>query len=247
MPRKPEKSRAPAISQKEAATASLYDLARDTQLFRDRREAGRELGKRLAAEKGTDALVLGLPRGGVPVAAEVARALHAELDVLVSRKLGSPLSPELAIGAVTANGDTFLNQDVIDQLRVSDAYLASVTASEQAEARRREVRFRGARPAPRVASRTVILVDDGLATGATMRAAVRSVRQQRPGRLIVAVPVGPRDACAALRREADQVVCIYEPDYFDAVGSYYADFRQVEDTEVEEMLRTFAATSSGSS
>lgn len=216
------------------------ELTEQGPLFRDRRDAGEALAKRLAHHRGTHALVLGLPRGGVPVAAQVARALDADLDVVVSRKLGSPVSAELAIGAVTANGGRFLNEDVIRMLNVSDAYLAAVTETQQAEARRREARFRGPRPAPVIAGRTVILVDDGLATGATMRAAVRSVRQQQPKRLVVAVPVGSPQACAALRGEADDVVCLYEPKYFGAVGYYYEDFTQTQDSDVQALLEEFA-------
>jgi putative phosphoribosyl transferase len=207
--------------------------------FRDRCDAGQALAARLTQHRGRGVLVLGLPRGGVVVAAEVARALGAELDVLVARKLGSPGSAELAIGAVTANGGRFLNDDVIAALGVSEPYIAAVTGVQRAEARRREALFRGGRPAPRLDGRTVILVDDGLATGATMRAAVRSARQQAPERLIVAVPVGSREACAALRGEADEVVCLYEPPDFGAVGSWYHHFEQTEDEEVQRLLEEF--------
>jgi predicted phosphoribosyltransferase len=210
--------------------------------FRNRQHAGELLGQRLQQFRGARPLVLGLPRGGVPVAAAVARALDAELDVVVSRKLGSPVSAELAIGAVTANGGRFLNDDVIRMLNVSEAYVTAVTATQQAEARRREALFRGSRPPLAITGRTVLLVDDGLATGATMRAAVRAVRQQRPERLVVAVPVGSRDACAALRSEADDVVCLQEPEDFGAVGFYYEDFTQTEDRDVQELLEEFAAT-----
>jgi predicted phosphoribosyltransferase len=184
--------------------------------------------------------VLGLPRGGVPVAAAVARALDAELDVVVSRKLGAPISAELAIGAVTANGGRFLNDDVIRMLNVSEAYLEAVTATQQAEARRRETLFRGSRPAPVIAARTVILVDDGVATGATMRAAVRSVRRQQPKRLVVAVPVGAPETCAALRAEVDELVCLHEPESFGAVAYYYEDFSQTQDSDVQALLEEFA-------
>lgn len=216
------------------------DLIVEGPLFRDRRDAGEALVKSLQQYRGTHALVLGLPRGGVPVAAQVARALDADLDVVVSRKLGSPVSAELAIGAVTANGGRFLNDDLIRTLNVSDAYLTAVTETQQAEARRRETVFRDSRPAPVMAGRTVILVDDGLATGATMRAAVRAVRLQQPKRLVVAVPVGSPEACAALRGEADEVVCLYEPTYFGAVGYYYRDFEQTQDSDVQTLLEEFA-------
>jgi putative phosphoribosyl transferase len=207
--------------------------------FRDRTDAGDALAGRLEEYRGSDVLVLGLPRGGVPVAARVARALGAELDVVVARKLGSPISEELAIGAVTANGGRFVNEEMVRTLNVPESYLTAVTAAQRVEARRREQLFRGSRPSPRIAGRTVILVDDGLATGATMRAAVRAVKAQRPARLVVAVPVGSPEACAALRAEVDEVVCVYEPSYFGAVGSYYQDFAQTEDREVQDLLEGF--------
>jgi putative phosphoribosyl transferase len=219
----------------------MEPLAGFGAVFRDRRDAGERLAAALEGYRGGDVLVLGLPRGGVVVAAEIARHLGAELDVLVARKLGAPISAELAIGAVTANGGQFLNEDVIRELGVSEPYIAAVTQVQQAAARRSEARFRRGWPAPRIAGRTVILVDDGLATGATMRAAVRAVRQQGPARLVVAVPVGSPDACAALRREADEVVCLHEPVPFGAVGSWYHRFEQTEDAEVERLLEELAA------
>lgn len=205
-------------------------------LFRDRQEAGRQLADRLANWRDRDIIVLGIPRGGVPVAAEAARRLGADLDVVVARKLGAPGQPELAIGAVTANGGRFLNEEVIEDLGVSAAFLEKETAEQRAEAARREERFRGARPPVRIMGRVAILVDDGLATGATMRAAVRSVRSQQPARLIVAVPVGSREACAALGDEADEVVCLREPDPFLAVGFFYEHFEATEDPEVQQTL-----------
>jgi putative phosphoribosyl transferase len=206
-------------------------------LFRDRRGAGRALAARLERYRGSDALVVGLTRGGVVVAAEVARRLDAELDVVVVRKLGSPISPELAIGAVTASGERFLNEELIRELDVSEAYLRSVTAIEQREARQREARLRGNRPPPRIAGRSVIVVDDGLATGATMRAAVRWVREHSPARLVIAVPVGSLEACKALRAEADEVVCLHALASFRAVGSYYLRFEQTSDDEVRRLLQ----------
>jgi predicted phosphoribosyltransferase len=219
----------------------LEEPVRNDVFFLDRRDAGRALAAALERFHGEDVLVLGLPRGGVPVAAEVARALDGELGVIVARKLGSPVSAELAIGAITADGDRVLNEDVIRDLRVSDAYIEAVSSVQRAEARRREDLFRAGRPAPRIAGRIVILVDDGLATGATMRAAVRAVRRQAPARLVVAVPVGAPQACDALRSEADDVVALGEPEYFAAVGSFYRDFRQVEDDEVRHLLDEHAA------
>jgi putative phosphoribosyl transferase len=212
--------------------------------FRDRVEGGVFLAKHLSAYKGRSALVLGIPRGGVPVAAEVARFLDAELDLIVARKLGAPHSPELAIGAVTANGGRYLNDDMIRELDVSEEYIESVTAEETAEALRREERFRGARPRPSLVDRIAILVDDGLATGATMRAAVRSVRQQNPSKLVVAAPVGSIHACDTLRREADEVVCPRSPVDFMAVGLYYEEFGQVSDSEVQRILHEVHAARS---
>lgn len=210
--------------------------------FRDRRDAGRRLAAALEeTHRSTGVVVLGIPRGGVPVAAEVARRLDGELDVVVARKLGAPISRELAIGAVTANGGRFLNEALIRELRVPAAYLDRVTAEEMAEARRREARFRGGRSTASLAGRTVIVVDDGLATGATMRAAVRSVRTQHPATIVVAVPVGAPDACAALRQEADEVVCLAEPEMFHAVGLHYEHFEPVEDSEVQEILEGWHA------
>jgi predicted phosphoribosyltransferase len=209
--------------------------------FVSRREAGEALGDALGRYRGTDAIVLGLARGGVVAAAEVAARLDEPLDVLVVRKLGSPGSDELAIGAVTADGERFLNEALIDALGVPEPYVRAVTESQSAEARRLEQALRGDRPAPRVAGRTVILVDDGLATGATMRAAVRSVRRRRPARVVVAAPVGARDCCDALRAEADEVVCLREPPEFGAVGMWYLRFAPVETDEVLACLAQPAA------
>ena len=216
---------------------TLRHLINGALLFRDRVDAGARLAEALSEYRGKHVLVLGVPRGGVPVAAEVARQLDAELDVVVARKLGSPIQPELAIGAVTASGERFLNEDIIRELGVSEAYTEAVTVEQRAEAERREARFRGPRGMHAITNRLVIVVDDGLATGATMHAAVRSVRQQRPTRLIVAVPVGSRQACAALRAEADDVICLHTPEPFWAVGLYYQHFEPTEDEEVRRILR----------
>jgi len=172
----------------------------------------------------------------IEAAAEIARQLDAQLDIVVARKLGAPFQPELAIGAVTANGGRYINDALIQEAGVNDELLRTVTTEEMAEAHRRQARFRGDRPAPRIEGRTVIVVDDGLATGATMRAAVRSLRKGRPARLVVAIPVGPHETCAALRTEADEVVALYEPEPFLAVGVHYQDFRPTEEQEIERLL-----------
>jgi putative phosphoribosyl transferase len=208
--------------------------------YEDRIHAGRVLAERLAAYRGKNVLVLGIPRGGVPVAAEVARRLDADLDVIVARKLGAPGQPELAIGAVTANGGEFLNEGILRAVGASGEYLERARKEQIAEARRREARFRGDRPIEAVEGRIVILVDDGLATGATMRAAIRSVRKRRPARLVVAVPVGSEEAYAALQEEADEVFCASVPQHFAAVGYFYMNFEPTEDADVESILREFS-------
>lgn len=210
-------------------------------VFVDRRQAGALLGERLGRYRGKGALVFGIPRGGVPVAAAVADAIQAELDVVVAHKVGAPFSRELAIGAVTANGGQFIDHRMIREFGISKAYLARAVAAEMAEARQREERLRRGRPLPPIAGRTVIIVDDGLATGATMRAAVRSVRRHQPARVVVAVPVGAAETCAALADEADEVVCLDEPEPFYAVGLYYQHFEPVEDEEVQRLLERAAA------
>jgi len=216
--------------------ASTQDVPASFQGFVDRRDAGRQLADLLRSYRGQDALVMGIPRGGVAVAAAVSRSIGADLDVLVSRKVGVPIQPELALGAVTADGAWFMNQALARELGVS-RWMFRVLADEQrAEARRREQLLRGRRPAPHMAGRTVILVDDGLATGATMRAAIRSVRQAGPARLVVAVPVAAQPTCEALRAEADELICLLAPDPFFAVSVHYADFLPIDDDQVQRLL-----------
>jgi predicted phosphoribosyltransferase len=184
--------------------------------------------------------VLALPRGGVPVALEVARALDAPLDVFVVRKLGLPGHEELAMGAIATGGVRVLNREVIDVHGVPPALIAAVGARENEELRRRERRYRGQRPPPDVRGRTVILVDDGLATGSTMRAAVLALRRLEPARIVVAVPVGDATTCEEFAADADEVVCARTPEPFGAVGLWYDDFSQTTDEEVRELLERLA-------
>jgi putative phosphoribosyl transferase len=207
--------------------------------FRDRREAGRVLAEELASYRGKDGLlVLGLARGGVPVGWEVASALHAELDVFLVRKLGVPQWPELAMGALASGGGVVMNENVLSSLAISDDQVRAVIDRETAELQRREQAYRGGRPVADPRGKTVILVDDGIATGASMLAAVRAVRAADPESIIVAVPVGPPSACQELLQEADDVVCASMPPDFEAVGQVYVDFHQVDDDEVRELLAT---------
>lgn len=205
--------------------------------FQDRSEAGRELATRLAKQPRLgDAMVLGLPRGGVPIAAEVAATLGLPLDVFVVRKLGVPGKPELAIGAIASGGVRVLNDAVVRQLGISAAAIEEVAGRELTELARREREYRRDRPAVELADRTVVLVDDGLATGATMRAAVQAVRGARPRTILVAVPVGAPESCQAVDEVADEVVCLHAPASFGAVGAYYTDFAQTTDHEVRRLL-----------
>ena len=206
--------------------------------FKNRSEAGHALAQRLGGYD-SDALLLALPRGGVPVAVEVARALNAELDVFVVRKLGAPGQPELALGAVASGGVRVLNDALVSRLGVSEADLEKVAARERQEVQRREQLYRGERAALKLEGRTVILVDDGLATGASMRAAVTALHQKELAKLVVAVPVAAPDTCAALEKEVDEVVCVATPTPFYGVGRWYTNFRQVTDDEVRDLLRAY--------
>jgi len=210
-----------------------------TQRFPDRRVAGMHLAAELGAFAGrADLLVLALPRGGVPVGWEVARALGAPLDVLVVRKLGLPGHEELAMGAIASGGVRVINPDVVNMMHVPSAAIDAVIAHELEELRRREQLYRGDRPLPEVGDRTVILVDDGVATGSTMLAAIRSLRALGPRQIVVAVPVAAAEAAHAIRAEADTLVVLSLPEAFDSVGRWYADFRQTSDAEVRMLLAT---------
>jgi putative phosphoribosyl transferase len=206
-------------------------------LFRDRREAGRELARRLSAYAGRgDATVLALPRGGVPVAFEVAKALELPLDVFLVRKLGLPGHEELAMGAIASGGARVLDSEVVRAYRVSEEELRRVTAVERRELARREIAYRGDRPALDLKGRAVILVDDGLATGSSMRAALAALEPLSPARVVVAVPVAPRSTVSALGDAADEIVCLKMPEPFLAVGMFYEDFGQTSDEEVRDFL-----------
>jgi predicted phosphoribosyltransferase len=205
--------------------------------FRDRHDAGRHLAAKLRGYAGrADVIVLALPRGGVPVGWEVARALAAPLDVFVVRKLGVPGEEELAMGAVATGGVRVLNERLTTALGIPAYVIDAVTGWQQHELARRERLYRGDRPAPEVGGRTVILVDDGLATGSTMRAAVAALRVQNPARIVVAVPTAARETCNDLVAEVDEVVCTTTPEPFYAVGLWYEDFSQTTDEEVRELL-----------
>ena len=206
--------------------------------FRDRVDAGRQLATLLTSYANRDdVIVLALPRGGVPVAFEVAGAVHAPLDVFLVRKLGVPGHAELAMGAIASGGVRVLSTDLISQLDISPAEVEEATARERIELDRRDRMYRGDRPTAALAGRTVILVDDGLATGATMKAVILAVRQSQPARVVVAVPVGAPDTCRRLAGVADEVACVSRPEPFQAVGLWYERFDQTSDDEVIELLR----------
>jgi predicted phosphoribosyltransferase len=205
--------------------------------FVNRTDAGRRLAAALSTYAGRpEVIVLALPRGGVPVAYEVARELDVPLDVFIVRKLGVPGHEELAMGAIATGGALVLDEDVVRQLGIRESAIWAVIGTEQRELERREKEYRGDRPPPDIAGRTVILVDDGLATGASMRVAVAALKQEHPGHIVVAVPIAPPETCDALRREVDDVVCAVTPEPFYAVGLWYEDFTQTTDEEVHDLL-----------
>jgi len=208
-------------------------------LFRDRVDAGRKLAANLDAYADRqDVIVLALPRGGVPVAWEVAQALHAPLDIFLVRKLGVPGHSELAMGAIASGGTHVVNQAVVEQLNITHEQLSEVAAEELIELARREKAYRDNRPAPQLRDQTVIRVDDGLATGSTMLAAVKAVQEQHPARVVVAVPVAAVETCEKFQQQVDEVICVQTPQPFYAVGSWYDNFSQTSDDEVRNLLAT---------
>lgn len=214
-----------------------------TNGFRDRREAGQALAAALASYAGqADVLVLALPRGGVPVAVEVAEALESPLDLFLVRKLGAPRHRELAFGAIASGGVRVLNDDVVRWYGITPDEIEEIAREEQVELERRESAYREGRAALPIEGRVVILIDDGLATGSSMRASVKAVRQRNPSRIVVAVPVGARDTCDELSAHADEVVCVRSPEPFIAVGRWYGDFDQTTDQEVRDLLRGCAVS-----
>ncbi|KFA89085.1 phosphoribosyltransferase [Archangium violaceum] len=204
--------------------------------FRDRTDAGRQLADLLTEYGGQSPRVLGLPRGGIPVAYEVARKLGAPLDVWVVRKVGAPGQPELGLGAVAEGGALFLDREMMRSLGVSETEVMQTAERESQEVMARIARFRGGHPAPDIAGRTVILVDDGVATGGTVRAAIRALRTRRPRAIVLAVPVGAVESLDSLRPEVDDLVCVHPAGFMSSVGEYYDDFRQTSDEEVQAVL-----------
>ena len=209
--------------------------------FKDRSDAGRQLAKALAGYKDQQPVILALPRGGVPVAAQVAAALNAPLDLILVRKIGVPFQPELAMSAVVDGGAPIVvrNEDVIRHAGIDESEFKAVCDDELAEIERRRQRYLGNRKRVDVSGRTAIVIDDGVATGATTRAALRATRMRKPKRLVLAVPVAPTDSLSELRHDADDVVCLEDHEFFGAIGLYYADFSQVPDEEVIEILKRF--------
>ena len=213
------------------------------EAFTDRRHAGRVLASRLTKYAGRgDVIVLALPRGGVPVAYEVAAALGAPMDVFLVRKLGTPGHRELAMGAIASGGVRVVNEDVVRWYGISEAAIDRIAREEQEELERRERAYRDDRPAPDLTHKIVVLIDDGLATGSTMRAAVKAVRARHPARVVIAVPVGAPQTCAELAVSADEVICARMPEPFSAVGQWYLNFEQTDDAEVRELLQKSTAT-----
>lgn len=220
------------LSRQSALT--MFPAAGETPLarFADRRDAGRQLAARLASFAGERPVVVGLPRGGIPVASEIATALRAPLEILAVRKLGAPHNPEYGIGAIVEDGTRIFDPEALVALTIDGCALESIVADASEELRRRVVAYRGGRSPMRLRNRTVVVVDDGVATGVTDTAATRAIRRQRPRRLILAVPVCAPDSLVRLRREADEVICLIAPSRLRGVGEWYRDFSQIQDQEV---------------
>jgi predicted phosphoribosyltransferase len=214
-------------------------LSRSSAPFLDRREAGKLLGKELLKLRSRHPVVLGIPRGGVVTAAEVAAALSAELDIVLARKIGAPSNPELAIGSVSEDGHLFMDEGLQDRLGVPQGYVERERERQMREIERRTAMFRAARPKAPLKGRVVVVTDDGLATGATMQAALWACRREHPAYLVAAVPVAPEETLAKLAGDADEFICLQAPPFFSAVGQFYRQFDQVEDEEVLEILKTF--------
>ena len=208
----------------------------DEIIFQNRKDAGERLARKLLKYRDAEPIVLGLPRGGLPVAYEVARALEAPLDVWVVRKVGAPFQPELGLGAVAEGGVLYLDHDTLRLLGASETEVVEIAERKAVEVEERVRRFRRGHPPPVIRGRTAIIVDDGIATGGTVRAAVRALRQLEPAWLVVATPVAAEESLQALRPEVDDVVCLETPSYLGAIGAWYEDFTQVQDHEVEEFL-----------
>lgn len=215
--------------------------------FKDRPDAGRKLAQALSSYKGEKVVILALPRGGLPVAAEVASHLNAPIDLILVRKIGVPAQPELAMGAVVDGSSPLIvrNEDVIALAGISEAEFKAVCDEELAEIERRRLRYLGSRERIDVTGRIVIVIDDGVATGATTRAALRATRMRNPKKLVLAVPVAPTDTLALMRKEADDVICLEDHEYFGAIGFYYSDFRQISDQEVIDILARFRGPAAG--
>ncbi|MCP8315920.1 MAG: phosphoribosyltransferase [archaeon] len=205
-------------------------------MFKDRKEAGKFLAEALSEYKDKNPIVLAIPRGGVVVAYEVAKALNAPLDLIIPRKIGAPNQPELAIGAVTEDGTTILNQDILHHLRVPDDYIKEEVRHQVEEIKRRMERYLGDKPRLSIEGKVTILVDDGVATGATIKAAIASIRKRKPALIVLAIPVGPPETIEELRREADEVICLMTPEPFFAIGQFYKSFEQTSDEEVIDIL-----------
>jgi len=211
--------------------------------FANRAEAGQRLAEALSEYKNEDVVVLAIPRGGVPIGAEVSKTLNAPLDIVLVRKIGAPMQPELAIAAVVdgAHAQTVRNEELAAALGISDEFMTKESARQLAEIERRRTLYLGNHARPSIAGKTVIVVDDGIATGATVRAALKGIRLNGPKRLILAVPVAPPDTIEALQDEVDAIVCLSKPQGFLAIGQFYSDFKQLTDTEVIDLLRSAAA------